>query len=181
MKPTSDSPGALQRYPLYVVSGAWGSGKTSLINALLELRPAHERWAILLNEEGRTQVNGGSTESGVTVRDAAGACACCTGQVVFVTTLAALIRQTKPHRVFIEASSQASLDSLLKSIYTAFKDSVEVERVIQLASRSSPVATVEQDSPTIVTLLDWPDVPTLDSLLEFRSRNPSSTTAHALP
>lgn len=182
MTPSTDAPGAPQRYPLYVVSGAWGSGKSSLINALLGLRPVNERWAVLLNEDGRTQVNAGvATESGVTVRDAAGACACCTGQVVFVTALATLIRQTRPHRVFVEASSQASLDSLLKSIQTAFNDSIEVERVIQLSNGSSPVTTVERDSPTIVNLRDWPDVPTLDSLLELRSRNPSPPAAHALP
>lgn len=166
MTPIDESP-RTRRYPLYVLTGGWGSGKTSLLNALLGLRPAHERWAILLNEVGRTQVNVNPTaNSAVTVRDAAGACACCTGQVVFVTALGTLIRQTRPHRVFVEASSQASLESLLQSIRTSFKDSVNVERVVALPDPTRPVTTGERDKPVFVSLDGWPDHSLLRSILD---------------
>jgi predicted ATPase len=187
MKPASTPPNVPRRYPLYVVSGAWGSGKTSLLNALLALRPAGERWAILLNEEGRTQVNVSSaTESTVTVRDAAGACACCTGQVVFVTALAALIRQTRPDRVFLEASSQASLESLLETLRTTFKDSIDVARVIQLSNHSPSVTSGAQAPPPVFTIVGWPDQQLLRALLEdglrkSTSHDVASSTPQSLP
>ncbi len=160
-------------YPLYVVTGPRGSGKTSLINALLALRPSHERWAILLNEEGHTQVDLTAAGGQVTVKDAAGACACCTGLVVFVSTLAALIRQTRPDRVFVEADAQAALEPLLSSVRTSFNGSVALERVIALSTRSLPEG---HDDPGYLSFADWPDSPALKGILAA-----PSPTSHQTP
>ena len=42
----------LQNIPTPVIAGPLGAGKTSLIKHLLTQKPAHERWAILINEFG---------------------------------------------------------------------------------------------------------------------------------
>jgi energy-coupling factor transporter ATP-binding protein EcfA2 len=43
-----------------VITGATGSGKTTLINALLALRPEGEHWAVLTNDFGATPLARGS-------------------------------------------------------------------------------------------------------------------------
>ncbi|MEH6365281.1 MAG: GTP-binding protein, partial [Pseudomonas marincola] len=42
----------LKNIPTHLIAGPLGAGKTSLIDHLLAQRPAHERWAILINEFG---------------------------------------------------------------------------------------------------------------------------------
>ena len=43
----------LKNIPTHVIAGPLGAGKTSLIRHLLAQRPAHERWAVLINEFGQ--------------------------------------------------------------------------------------------------------------------------------
>ncbi|EPN16002.1 cobalamin synthesis protein/P47K family protein, partial [Pseudomonas syringae pv. actinidiae ICMP 18804] len=43
----------LQNIPTHVIGGPLGAGKTSLIKRLLAQKPAHERWAVLINEFGQ--------------------------------------------------------------------------------------------------------------------------------
>jgi G3E family GTPase len=42
----------LNNIPTHLIAGPLGAGKTSLIRNLLAQRPAHERWAVLINEFG---------------------------------------------------------------------------------------------------------------------------------
>jgi G3E family GTPase len=93
------------RTATHVITGAAGSGKTSLIRALLARRPAGERWAILVNDFGAAAL-GADVTAGVMVREVAG-CICCAGQVLLRTGLVALLREARPHRVLIEASTAA--------------------------------------------------------------------------
>ncbi len=138
------------RYPLHLVAGPWGAGKSSLINALLALRPAGERWVVLLNEAGRTEVGAAGTPNAlpVTIKDIVGACACCSGQVVFVSALAGLIRQTKPHRVFVEVAAAAVLSDLVNAVQHSFRDAVSLETVISVFNVDSP-SRVDVSAPLI--------------------------------
>ena len=43
----------LQNIPTHVIAGPLGAGKTSLIQHLMTHKPAHERWAVLVNEFGQ--------------------------------------------------------------------------------------------------------------------------------
>lgn len=141
-----------RRYPVHLVTGAWGSGKSSLLNALLSLRPANERWAVLLNELGQTPVSGEpslSSRAGVVVREATGGCACCTGQIVFVTALATLIRQTRPERVFVECSSQAAMPAVFHALHESFANVVTLESVIALAGPNRPTASLSDVWPSL--------------------------------
>ncbi len=141
---------AAPRYPVHLVAGPWGAGKSSLINALLALRPAGERWVVLLNEAGRTEVGSAVTPTAlpVTIKDIVGACACCTGQVVFVSALAGLIRQTKPHRVFVEVGSSAVLSDLVNAVQQSFRDAVSLETVISVFNVASG-SRVDSSAPSI--------------------------------
>ena len=44
--------------PTNVISGFLGVGKTSAILNLLSQKPAHERWAVLVNEFGEIGIDG---------------------------------------------------------------------------------------------------------------------------
>jgi G3E family GTPase len=162
------------RYPVHLITGAWGSGKSSLLNALLSLRPPSERWAVLLNELGRTSVSGETSPTSpaeVTVREAAGGCACCTGQVVFVTALATLIRQTRPDRVIVECSSQANLPAVFHALHTSFANVISLESVIALVgSDRGTNANDSMGADYVVSNARWPSATELPRLLGGPSR-----------
>ena len=91
-----------------VVYGATGAGKTALIAHLLALRPRGQRWAVLQNDFGTGDLEGapGSAQGDVTVRAVSG-CICCTARVALRGGIIALLRQARPQRLLIEASSAA--------------------------------------------------------------------------
>lgn len=68
--------------PTNIITGFLGTGKTTLIKQLLALKPATERWAILVNEFGEVGIDGaffkGHPENNVYIREVPGGCMCCT-------------------------------------------------------------------------------------------------------
>jgi G3E family GTPase len=102
------------RTAVNVIFGASDSGKTRLIESLLERRPNTERWAVLMNDFGGTAQRSPPTRllRNVAVRETGG-CACCTGQLVLRTALVSLLRAQRPARVLIEASAAADPNALL--------------------------------------------------------------------
>lgn len=102
------------RTAVNVIFGASGSGKTRLIESLLERRPDTDRWAVLMNDFGGTVRRSPPTRllDDVAVREIGG-CACCTGQLVLRTALVSLLRAERPARVLIEASAAADPNALL--------------------------------------------------------------------
>jgi G3E family GTPase len=95
-----------------LILGASGSGKTRLIEALLDRRPNAERWAVLMNDISASGAPAIPLRESVDVRRIAG-CACCTGQLVLRTTLVSVLRAGRPARVLIEASAAADPKALL--------------------------------------------------------------------
>jgi G3E family GTPase len=103
------------RFPVNLITGAAGAGKTTAILRLLTKRPSDERWAVLINDFGHTtlRATAGITQGNVVVRDVAG-CICCTAQVSLRTALVALLRDTAPQRLLVEASAGARPATLLQ-------------------------------------------------------------------
>lgn len=61
-----------------LVSGLLGSGKTTLIQSLLKLRPASERWGVLVNEFGEIGIDGATyRHHDLLVEEVSGGCICC--------------------------------------------------------------------------------------------------------
>jgi G3E family GTPase len=90
--------------PTNLVTGFLGAGKTTAILHLLAHRPRDERWAVLVNEFGELGIDGtilGEAE-GVAVREVAGGCVCCTGNVPMRVALTQLLRVARPHRLIVE-------------------------------------------------------------------------------
>merc|ERR1711865_259966 len=100
------APPAPIRSRVLVVTGPVGSGKTTLINHLLQLRAQNDRWAVLVNDFGRAEAPDPSEEeaAGLNVQTLAG-CACCTASPVVRTIFVKLLRKFKPSNAIIELST----------------------------------------------------------------------------
>lgn len=97
----------LQNIPTHVIAGPLGAGKTTLIQHLMQHRPATERWAVLINEFGQIGLDAAllaTADDGIALGEVAGGCLCCVNGAPFQVGLGRLLRSAKPNRVFIEPS-----------------------------------------------------------------------------
>jgi G3E family GTPase len=109
----------LQNIPTHVIAGPLGAGKTSLIRHLLAQRPAHERWAVLINEFGQIGLDAAlltQDADGIALGEVAGGCLCCVNGAPFQVGLGRLLRKARPDRLFIEPSGLGHPAQLLKQL-----------------------------------------------------------------
>lgn len=86
-----------------LITGFLGSGKTTTIRHLLASKPAHEKWAVLVNEFGEIGIDGALlSESGAVLKEIPGGCMCCVNGLPMQIGLNMLLRQAKPDRLLIE-------------------------------------------------------------------------------
>lgn len=112
----------LQNIPTHVIAGPLGAGKTSLIRHLLEHKPAHERWAVLINEFGQIGLDAAlltTADDGIALGEVAGGCLCCVNGVPFQVGLGRLLRRSKPDRLLIEPSGLGHPLQLIKQLQAA--------------------------------------------------------------
>lgn len=97
----------LSHIPTHLIGGPLGAGKTSLIRHLLAHKPAHERWAVLVNEFGLIGLDAALLATGadaVGIAEIPGGCLCCVAGAPFQVGLARLLRKERPDRLLIEPS-----------------------------------------------------------------------------
>lgn len=111
----------MPRIPAHVVAGPLGVGKTTTLLAMFRHRPAHERWAVVVNEFGAVGIDGAVLSSAggdVVVREIAGGCVCCVAGPALRTSLVKILREQRPDRLFVEPTGlahPAALVDLLRS------------------------------------------------------------------
>ena len=112
--------------PTNVITGFLGVGKTTAIQNLLALKPANERWAVLVNEFGEIGIDGAlfnnnaettlahgdapkqvdpnddRQRQGIFVREVPGGCMCCASGIPMQVALNLLLAEAKPDRLLIE-------------------------------------------------------------------------------
>lgn len=105
----------LTRVPANLITGFLGAGKTTVIRNLLAQRPRGARWAVLVNDFGRINLDDVVRDSagGIAVREVAGGCICCTAQVELRTALVRLLREARPQRLLIELSGAGRPSAIL--------------------------------------------------------------------
>lgn len=109
----------LKNIPTHLIAGPLGAGKTSLIRQLLAQRPAHERWAVLINEFGQIGLDAAllsRDDDGIALGEVAGGCLCCVNGVPFQVGLGRLLRQARPDRLLIEPSGLGHPLQLLEQL-----------------------------------------------------------------
>ena len=109
----------LANIPTHLIAGPLGAGKTSLIRHLLAHKPAHERWAVLINEFGQIGLDQAllsGAHDGVSLSEIPGGCLCCVAGAPFQVGLARLLRQARPDRLLIEPSGLGHPLELLRQL-----------------------------------------------------------------
>ncbi|MWV10809.1 cobalamin biosynthesis protein CobW [Pseudomonas sp. R-28-1W-6] len=109
----------LTNIPCHVIAGPLGAGKTSLIRHLLAGKPAHERWAVLINEFGQIGLDAAllaTDADGISLAEVAGGCVCCVNGAPFQVGLGRLLRKAQPDRLLIEPSGLGHPLQLLQQL-----------------------------------------------------------------
>jgi len=129
---------------VHVLTGFLGVGKTTTLHHLISQKPKDEKWAVLLNEFGKTgldsdllhsgQSSGGqSNPDDVYVSQVAGGCLCCATPLLFQTALNKIIRFEKPTRIFIEPSGLGHPDKIIELLKEPqYKKILTIEAVLTL-------------------------------------------------
>lgn len=98
-----------------IITGFLGVGKTTFIKHLLALRPANEKWAVIVNEFGQVGVDALLLEDdSVIIKQIPGGCACCAAQLPFQLALNQLLKTEKPNRILIEPSGLGHAQEISK-------------------------------------------------------------------
>ena len=85
--------------PTTLITGLLGSGKSTLIQHLISLKPSHENWAILINEFGEVDIDGKvlnlqtAKQSKVVIKTVTGGCICCTAQIALTQSINEILQQ----------------------------------------------------------------------------------------
>ena len=110
--------GPFHQIPTTIITGFLGAGKTTAINHLLSKKPPAERWAILVNEFGKIGVDAAllTPHAGVSIREIAGGCLCCTAGQLFEVALNRLIREAHPDRILIEPTGIGHPMKILRTL-----------------------------------------------------------------
>ena len=118
----------------HVITGFLGVGKTTTLQHLLRQKPDHEKWAVLLNEFGKTGLDAVLLENdGVVVTQIPGGCLCCAAELPFQITLNKIIRFEKPLRLFIEPSGLGHPDKIIELLQQdQYKEILSIKPVLTL-------------------------------------------------
>jgi G3E family GTPase len=152
----------LQNIPTHVIAGPLGAGKTSLIKHLLAQRPAHERWAVLINEFGQIGLDAAlltQDADGIALGEVAGGCLCCVNGAPFQVGLGRLLRKARPDRLFIEPSGLGHPAQLLKQLRDApWRGVLAVQPCVlvldaQALAAGKPLPHAQQEALTSAGLL----------------------------
>ncbi len=95
-------------FPVHVLTGPLGVGKTTAIAHLLGTKAEEERWAVILNEFTETGIDAltlaAAARGAYDVRLVPGGCLCCASELDFTRTLVQLVHEQRPVRLLVEPS-----------------------------------------------------------------------------
>jgi G3E family GTPase len=95
-------------FPVHVLTGPLGVGKTTAIAHLLGTKAEEERWAVILNEFTETGIDAltlaAAARGAYDVRLVPGGCLCCASELDFTRTLVQLVHEQRPARLLVEPS-----------------------------------------------------------------------------
>jgi G3E family GTPase len=117
----------------HVITGSFGSGKTTAIRWLMAHKPADELWIVILNEFTDAGIDAlsvaQSARGNYDVRLVAGGCLCCVGELEFGKQLRDILRNFKPARMLIEPSGAGHAADIVDTLAL-----YEQQKALELAS-----------------------------------------------
>lgn len=143
----------VEHVPTNIITGALGVGKTTLIQTLLEQKPEHERWAVLVNEFGEIGIDGAllSNNEGnsVFIREVPGGCMCCSSGLPMQIALNMLLAKAKPHRLLIEPTGLGHPKEVLQTLTAEhYRDILDVNATLTLVDIRKLVDKRWREHPT---------------------------------
>jgi G3E family GTPase len=149
----------------HVITGSFGSGKTTAIRWLMSTKPEGELWIVILNEFTDAGIDAlkvaQSARGNYDVRLVAGGCLCCVGELEFGKQLRDILRNFKPARLLIEPSGAGHAADIVDTlaIYESQK-ALELDSVICLVDSQDAARILASRPPN-----EWSQIQSADALL----------------
>jgi G3E family GTPase len=149
----------------HVITGSFGSGKTTAIRWLMAHKPAHELWIVILNEFTDAGIDAlsvaQSARGDYDVRLVAGGCLCCVGELEFGKQLRDILRNFKPARLLIEPSGAGHAADIVDtlSLYES-QQALQLDSVICLVDPQDAARILAQRPDN-----EWSQIQSADALL----------------
>ena len=149
----------------HVITGSFGSGKTTAIRRLMAGKPESELWMVILNEftdAGLDALTVAETARGrYDVRLVAGGCLCCVGELEFGKQLRDILRNFKPARLIVEPSGAGHAADIVDalSLYEAQR-ALHLDSVICLVDALDADRILHTRPPN-----EWSQIQSADVLL----------------
>ena len=155
----------IQAVPTNIITGFLGAGKSSAILHLLEQKPEHERWAVLVNEFGEIGIDGDllslshQQSTGIFVKEVAGGCMCCSAGIPMQISLNLLLAQAKPHRLLIEPTGLGHPKEVLQVLQSEFyQDVLKIDKTITLVDARKLLDDRYVTHPTFMQQIEIADI-----------------------
>src|SRR5580693_3335164 len=149
----------------HVITGSFGSGKTTAIRRLMANKPEQELWMVVLNEftdAGLDALSVAESARGrYDVRLVAGGCLCCVGEMEFGKQLRDILRNFKPARLLIEPSGAGHAADIVDTLalYESQK-ALQLDSVICLVDLQDAGRILDKRPP-----VEWSQIQSADALL----------------
>jgi G3E family GTPase len=149
----------------HVITGSFGSGKTTAIRWLMANKPQAELWIVVLNEFTEAGIDALSVAQAARgdydVRLVAGGCLCCVGELEFGKQLRDILRNFKPARLLVEPSGAGHAADIVDalSVYERQK-ALSLDSVICLVDSQDAIRLLESRPPN-----EWSQIQSADVLL----------------
>jgi G3E family GTPase len=149
--------------PTNLVTGFLGVGKTTALMNLLRTRPPGSRWAVLVNEYGEVGIDQALLEDaatpGVTIKEVAGGCICCTSSVFFKFALAQILTHVKPERVLVETTGVGHPSRLIDMLrLPVYGDRISLRATVCLIDPHDFDNSEMRNSPVFLDQVELADV-----------------------
>lgn len=154
--------------PVTLITGLLGSGKSTLIQNLIQQKPKDETWGIVINEFGEVDIDGALLQSQfqdnkqLLIQSVSGGCICCTAHLALTQAINALLKHPEQlDRIIIEPTGLGHpakiLDVILSKQQQPFIKPIKLENTVCLVTAMQLTAERWKKSQVmrdLVTLAD---------------------------
>lgn len=149
--------------PVYVISGFLGSGKTTLINNILESAPVNLKIMVLVNEFGAISIDREIIKTDpINVVDLSGGCICCGLFTELMASLLFALDTLQADIILIESTGLAVPQEIARqALIPAFEGRIEFGGIITLVEAKSMLS---DDYPIIMKQLKEANVVILNKI-----------------